>query len=374
VQTFNRIVPRVGVAYDLGGKSVIKATWGLYNYILGDTYGDVFAATATANAVFLWHDLNGDRLWQPGESNLSLAAGNPDFVQITAASNYELSPELKQPNTWESTVSFERELATSLGFRAMYINRIADDSLETINVKRPYTAYNVPITRRDPGPDGAVNTSDDGGRITLYDYDSAFQGGAFVSNKRVNAVNTDRFHTMEFTLTKRASSRWMGQVSYFVVKNHRWLDGVFQNPNQEFFPLDETWSWAGNISASYRLPYDVNISGFLQSKAGVKGQRTNEFRTADPEGGPRIVNNGNTTIRLEPYGTQSLSAFNILNFRANKDFRMTGGRRLSIDFDLFNLLNLATPVAAEFRSGPTFGYVTDVTPPRITRIGARFTF
>ena len=72
VQTFNRVVPRVGVAYDLGGKSVIKATWGLYNYILGDTYADVFAATATANAVFLWHDLNNDKLWQPGESDLRL--------------------------------------------------------------------------------------------------------------------------------------------------------------------------------------------------------------------------------------------------------------------------------------------------------------
>ena len=374
VQTFNRIVPRVGVAYDLGGKSVIKATWGLYNYILGDTYGDVFAATATANAVFLWRDLNGDRLWQPNESNLSLAAGNPDFVSITSASNYELSPELKQPNTWESTVSYERELASSLGFRAMFINRIVEGSLETINVKRPYSAYNVPITRRDPGPDGVLNTSDDGARVTLNDYNSAFRGAAFVSNKRVNADHTDRFNTMEFTLTKRASQRWMAQVSYFVVKNHRWLDGVFQNPNQEFFPLDETWSWAGNVSASYRLLYDINVSGFLQSRAGVKGQRTNEFRTIDPDGGPPIANNSNTTIRLEPYGTQSLSPFNILNFRANKDFRMAGGRRLSIDFDIFNLLNSATPVAAEFRSGPIFGYVTDITPPRITRIGARLTF
>ena len=87
---------------------------------------------------------------------------------------------------------------------------------------------------------------------------------------------------MEFTLTKRASQRWMGQISYFAVKNHRWLDSVFQNANEEFFPLDETWSWAGNISATYRLPYDVSVSGFLQSKSGVKGQRTNIFRTADP--------------------------------------------------------------------------------------------
>lgn len=374
VQTFNRVVPRVGVAYDLGDKSVIKATWGLYNYILGDTFGDVFAATATANAVFRWHDLNGDKLWTPNESNLSLGSGNPDFVSITAASNYELSPELKQPDTWESTLSYERELAPSLGVRVMYINKIIDGSIETINAKRPYSAYSVPITRRDPGPDGQLDTADDGGRITLYDYASSFRGATFVSNKRVNADHTDRFHSMEFTLTKRASSRWMGQVSYFVVKNHRWLVGNFQNPNDEFFPLDETWSWAGNISGSYRMPYDISVSGFLQSQSGIKGQRTNQFRTADPDGGPAIANAGNTTIRLEPYGSQSLQAFNILNFRANKDFRMSGGRRFSIDFDVFNLLNLATPTGAEFRSGRTFGYVTGITPPRITRIGARFTF
>lgn len=374
VQTFNRMVPRVGVAYDLGGKSVIKATWGLYNYILGDTYGDVFAATATANALFAWHDLNGDKLWTPNESNLSLGSGNPDFVSITAASNYELSPELKQPDTWESTVSYERELAPSFGFRVMYINKIVDGSIETINAKRPYNAYSVPITRRDPGPDGQLGTADDGGRVTLYDYASSFRGATFVSNKRVNADNTDRFHSMEFTLTKRASSRWMGQVSYFAVKNHRWLTGVYQSPNDEFFPLDETWSWAGNISGSYRMPYDISVSGFLQSQSGVKGQRTNQFRQVDPDGGPAIANAGNTTIRLEPYGSQSLQAFNILNFRANKDFRLSGGRRLSIDFDVFNLLNLATSTGAEFRSGQTFGYVTGITPPRITRIGARLTF
>ena len=374
VQTFNRVVPRVGVAYDLGGKSVVKATWGLYNYILGDTYGDVFAATATANAVFLWRDLNGDKLWTPNETNLSLGGNNPDFVGITAASNYELSPELKQPNTWESTVSYERELAPSLGFRVMYLNKIVEGSLETVNPKRGYPAFTVPITRRDPGPDGVLGNSDDGGRVTLYDFATAYRGAAFDFRKRVNAGNTDRFHSMEFTLTKRASDRWMGQVSYFAVKNHRWIVGAFQNGNDEFFPLDETWSWAGNVSASYRLPYDVSMSGFLQSRAGVKGQRTNIFRTADPDAGPSIANNGNTTIRLEPYGSQSLEAFNILNFRVNKDFRLSGGRRLSIDYDIFNLLNSATPTGADFVSGPTFGYATGVVPPLISRIGARFTF
>ena len=63
---------------------------------------------------------------------------------------------------------------------------------------------------------------------------------------------------------------------------------------------------------------------------------------------------GNTTIRLEPYGSQTLSAFNILNFRANKDFRMSGGRRLSIDFDLFNLLNLGDTDRRQFLVGSDF--------------------
>jgi hypothetical protein len=374
VQTFNRLVPRLGVAYDLGGKSVIKATWGLYNYILGDTYGDVFAATATANAVFLWHDLNNDLLWTPNETNLALN-NNPDFVSITAASNYELSPELKQPDTWETTVSLERELAPSLALRVMYINRLVNGSLETVNAKRPYDAYNIPITRRDPGPDGLLNTSDDPGTsITLYDYAASYAGANFVSNKRVNAYNNDRYDTVEFTLTRRATSRWMGQVSYFAVKNRRWLAGVYQNPNDEFFPLDETWGWEGNVSGTYRMPYDLSVSAFLQSQAGFKGQRTNIFRTADPDGGTPIRQNGNTTIRLEPYGSQSLSPFNILNLRANKDFRLSQGRRLSFDFDIFNLLNSATPTGADFASGPTFGYVSGVTPPLITRIGARFTF
>jgi len=381
VQTFNRVVPRLGMAWDLGGKSVVKATWGLYNYILGDTYADVFAATATANAIFNWHDLNGDKLWQPGESDLRLNGGN-DFVSITAASNYLLSPQLKQPNTWETTVSYERELAEGLGVRAMYINRLASDIITAINPKRPYDAYNVPITRRDPGPDGALGNGDDGPLITLFDYASAYRGAAFDFRQRVNADHDDRFNSMEFTLTKRASDRWMAQASYFVVKNHRWLPsatglnytGTFQSPNDEFFPLDETWSWAGNISGTYRFPLDISVSGFLQSRAGVKGQRTYIFRATDTASGPAIANNGNTTLRLEPYGSESLSAFNILNFRASKDFRLTSGRRFSVDFDVFNLLNSATPTSAEFASGPTFGYVTGVTPPLITRIGGRFTF
>jgi hypothetical protein len=372
VQTFSRVVPRIGAAWDLGGKAVLKATAGEYNYMLGDTYADAFNRNATANATFRWHDLNGDKLYQPGEVNVN--ENGPDFISITAAKNRVLSPELKQPRTWESTASLETELAPSLAFRTMYVYRRLFDYLSTINTLRPYDAYNIPITRRDPGPDGLLGTGDDAGNVTFYDYDPAYRGAAFVNSKTVNNTNSDSFQSIEWTVTKRSTSRWMAQVSYFVVKDHHWNVGVFQSPNDNFFPLDETWSWAGNANGSYRLPGGVTISGFLQSANGLKGARTNVFRQVDPDGGKPIAQLSNVTLRLEPAGSRRLAALNILNLRASKSLTVGGGRRISVDVDVFNALNAATATAATFASGPSFGYVTNVVPGRIARIGARFTF
>jgi hypothetical protein len=379
VQKLTRAVPRAGVAWEVGEKSVVKATVGLYNYMLGDTYADAFNRNATAYAVFNWHDLNGDKLYEPGEVNLDL--NGADFKSITAASNRILNPNLKSPDIWETTVSFEREIAANLGLRVMYVDKAISGSivnstntLVTINTLRPFSAWSIPITRRDPGPDGVLGTGDDAGNVTLYDYTTAYRGAAFVNSQIVNAPNTDRYHAVEFTMTKRFSSRWTGQVSYFTVKNQRWIASVFVSPNDEFFPLDNTWTWAGNVSGTYRLPGDVSVSGFLQSKNGVPGQRTYIFRQADPDGGPAIAQNGNTTIRLEPYGSHRLSAQNILNLRGSKDFSIGRGRRFEIDVDVFNVLNAATPTGANFQSGPSFGFVTGVIPARIARFGARFRF
>ena len=71
---------------------------------------------------------------------------------------------------------------------------------------------------------------------------------------------------------------------------------------------------------------------------------------------------------------QKLSAQNILNLRGSKDFSIGGGRSFEIDFDVFNVLNAATPTGANFQSGPSFGFVTGVIPARIARLGARLRF
>jgi hypothetical protein len=374
IGTWTRAVPRLGIAWDMGHRSVIKASLGEYNYVFGDTFGDTYNANATGTATYRWHDLNGDRLYQPGEVDLS--TDSLDFVSITAASNARLNPNLKEPKTWEATLSFEREIASNIGVRAMYVDRTLIGYFDTPgpNVLRPFSVYDIPITRRDPGPDGLLDTADDAGVVTFYDYDPAYRGAKFVSTELTNADQNDHFRSLEVTVTRRASGRWSAQASYFAVKNHRLINKILNGPNDLFYPWDDTWNWAGVITATYRLPYDVTLAGFLTSKSGLQDQRTNLFRQADPDGGTPIAQLNTVTLPLEPYGSEHLGAVNVLNLRVSKELGLGASRRLIFDFDVFNVLNSNAPLSATFASGPTFGYTTNVLPARIGQLGVRFRF
>jgi hypothetical protein len=136
------------------------------------------------------------------------------------------------------------------------------------------------------------------------------------------------------------------------------------------------------VSGNYRLPWDVNVGAFLQSKIGVQGQRTNLFRAADPDGGTPLRQLSTVTLRLEPYGAQQGPAITILNMRASKVFSVAG-TRLEFDVEGFNLLNASTPTQVVFASGPTFGWFgttsasaadTGVLTARVMRVGVRYRF
>ncbi|MBI1874162.1 MAG: TonB-dependent receptor [Acidobacteria bacterium] len=374
VVTWNRALPRAGLSWDLGGKTVVKTSFGLYNYLFNDADAGLYNKNALVTARFRWRDRDSNGDYTPGEVNLDL--NGPDFINITGARNNILNPDLKQPKTTEATAFIEHELAPNLGVRAGYVFRRLQDYYGSPgpNVLRPREAYNISITRRDPGPDGILDTPDDGGRVTFFDYDPTYRGAAFVGNQLVNSPNDDRFHSIEASLTKRMSNRWMASASFFAVKNHLWITRTFDSANDDFFPLDETWGWAGNFSGSYQLPWNIQLAGFLVTKAGVRGQRTYVFRRVDPGGGPPINQLSTVTLRLEPYGTRKGAAINVVNLRASKDFSLGAGRQVGLDVDLFNLFNSSAPTSVTWASGPTFGYATEVLNARVMRIGARFSF
>jgi hypothetical protein len=379
VLTWNKVVPRFGLAWDVADRTIVKATYGRFVNGMDDGFANAYNTMANVTMKFRWRDLNGNGDYDAGEVNLNPNLGlsqGGDFINVTGQSSARLNPELRSPMTDEATMGVEREVMQNLGIRALYVYKRVTDRYTTRNVARPRSAYNIPLTRRDPGPDGLLNTADDGGSVTIYDYDPRFAGAAFVQNEQQNTDRDDSYHTIEFTATKRTSSGWGAMASFWAIKNHLWPNAALfdDDPNVDLNALDETWKWAGNFSGTYMAPLGIQLGAFYQTKVGILDQRTVIFRAADPDGGPSLRQLSTVTLKMEEKGAQKTDAIHVVNLRASKWFPFSNGQRVQFDVDLFNLFNSSSPITANFQSGPTFGYATAVVPPRIARIGFRYTF
>jgi len=372
VGRWGHFAPRAAVAWDVTGrgKTVLKASYGWFNseaFVSAD-----YNQYTIFNTDYRWHDLNGDGRYQPGEVNLD--TNGPDFLSTTSAANARINPDLKLSHIQEISASLEHELAPNLAVRGLFVQKRTGDGFSTINVLRPYSAFNIPITRRDPGPDGLLSTADDGPMVTIYDYDAAFRGSNFVGNQATNrpAGRSDYFNSYEGSVSRRLSGSWSLLAAYTATKYHRWLVGVPTSPNDEFFPLDESWRWNLKVNGNYNLPHDFLIGAIVELVNGRLDQRTYVFRATDASG-PPLRQLASATIRLEPYGSQQEPHQTTFNARVAKKLSFSR-RSLNLSFDVLNVTNSNAITAVTYVSGPAFGKVTDILPPRTLRAGVTFDF
>lgn len=52
---------------------------------------------------------------------------------------------------------------------------------------------------------------------------------------------------------------------------HRWVVGISQSPNDEYFPLDTKWRWSFKLNGSYNLPHDVLVGAIIDVANGPSG-------------------------------------------------------------------------------------------------------
>ena len=363
VLTWKKLMPRVGLAYQLFPKSVLKGTWGIYADTAGDDFAQTYNGNSGATASFRWHDNNGNNRWDPGESNFDL--NGTDFLTISAAANNIINPDLKQPTTREMSVAWEQELTRTMAVRLQYVDKQYRDQYASVNVLRPYDAYSNAITRVDPGPDGIAGNSDDGGPVTLYDYRTEFRGARFVGNKRVNGTTPDNYYAIETGVSKRMASGWSASFSYFATKRDVYINPVVSNPNQDLFNKDETWSWGSSVTAIAQLPKRFMLSTFIQAKSGARGERSYTFRS--------IPNSSTLTVRLGERGSFNNPSFTTVNMKVQRKFAIGRGN-LDFAFDVFNIFNSATATGITKTSGPTYGFITGILAPRVAQVGLRYGF
>jgi hypothetical protein len=376
--------PRARFAFDFtgDGRTLLKGGWGRYHKM---RYADELH-TANRNVItttiYRWRDLNGNGDYNPGEVDLSLSGG--DFIRRTfsgqtgALADGIVNPDEEQPYTDEYMLQFEREVVPGFGVRLTGVHSRTGNWVRYENSLRPYEVYTIPITNRDPGPDGSVGTADDtGNSVTYFEYPQELASAAFQRPWIVNdnAANK-KYNSFELAASKRLANRWQLMSSFSFTK----IDDPLPNnvggatnfgantrdPNSEIFAADDTREWQFRLSGGYQLPYDVLVSGNYQLRSGSYWARTVQFR-----GGRTIPN---ITVPVEPRDSNQRDSLNILDVRFEKRFNFAAGKSLMLRSNVLNILNINTVTNSTVLSGPNFGIATEVYLPRVVDFSVSYAF
>jgi len=205
---------------------------------------------------------------------------------------------------------------------------------------------------------------------------------------------------LDFRFTKRLSNKWMldGSASYMDQWYH-YANDQYVNPTNLWAQQDQIWApslggssgkigqyifshWMFKIEGLYQLPFDFNISGTFNARAGHIIPQY--FTMADSS----LQNpfSKSATVYLSTFGSFTLPVFYQLNLRLEKMVKIGTGRAY-IMADLFNALNTAVVNRRYDQNYGTYQLMTnhlapyansykinEVLNPRILRLGVRFQF
>jgi hypothetical protein len=204
--------PRLGASYDISGKgkTVLKFNYGRYwLYPAADFANNINPNPATWRQIYTWRDTNANGRWDSGEQQ-----GNPTSATGgTAATVYD--PDIQNTYAHQVMLFVEHEAAPNLGVRTGVVWNGRRQLTGQMNINRPLEAYNVPVTVRDVGPDGRLNTADDGGTLTAYNLAPEFLSLPVVNRTLNLGPGSDRdYYTWEITATRRQTSSWSLLASF----------------------------------------------------------------------------------------------------------------------------------------------------------------
>jgi hypothetical protein len=360
VRVWNTFAPRLGVSYNLSGdgRTVVKANWGVY-------WGNPGTASSNPNGTWqkrhAWtNDRNNNGVWDPGEEGRLISSSG-------GVASTSLDPNQTDPYTLDMSVWLERELVSNLGLRGGFVHRVEKDSNGTINTNQPASAFTVPTTVRDPGPDGNVGTSDDGGLINAFNLQQAYVGLPTVSLV-TNVPGESEYDTIELALNKRMSNRWSASASYSITWAHAYRTASTtypDNPNSCIFAnekcQDDTTDYSFKLNGVFEVGAGVKLSPVYRFQAGNNFART--FVAT--------LNYANPTLLAEPLNSRRNDNINIFDLRVDRSFALGTGR-LSPFLDLYNLSNANPAQDITVTSGSSFLRPLIIVAPRVARVGVKY--
>ena len=378
VVTFNTVVPRVALIYDLFGnsKTALKASWGRFATNPAASISSLVNPIDVTFKKYAW-----DNNYLTADPAVAATRITPAYVatlqsifggaQLTPTT---VDPDLKDSYTDEYTFGAEQEIAGDVRAHVAVVRKRQKDTFGRYDRLRTMSSY-TPVPALDPGRDGIVRSADD---RTITVWETGVPTDAidyYLTNKPIG----DTYRTIEFGVTKRMSDHW--QLTSGVDWTKRNMSSEFsEDPNTVFWNSKntQTTGWTFKASGSYVFNHGVLVS--LSSNA-MKGEpygrlftvTDRHVRLADPNRLTPLVQ-GNMTILAEKVGTFYLPAINVINLRAQKEFVIKDTQRVHVMLNIFNLTGAETVTDVVETTGPNFRRPSTNISGTVVRFGARYTF
>jgi hypothetical protein len=377
----NNIQPRVGFAWQLNDKTVVRGGSGLY-------YGDVLSTTT---------------MWAIGNTQIATIVvnndGRPDFVTNPfngAAPTYEQAlarfchnngiapgclrfapsevapPEQysKMPRSLQNSLGFQRQVGNDMSWESDWVyNHTTNEKLVIQNINlsyNPATGANYPFSDISRRPFPAF------GEISMW-----------VSGARSS------YHALQNVFTKRFSDRWQASANYTL----SWLFSADPKPlsglQQVTIPLaadyGEEWTLAATdqrhravFNGVYQVGRGFQVSGIYFFGSGERYSTTydddlrQQSRTFNT---PRLRPDGTLVPRNNFVGDQ----IHRVDARLQQRIPLGGGASIDGIFEVFNLFNRknygayvtdeASPQYGQPEPNNSLSYT-----PRAMQLGFRVTF
>jgi hypothetical protein len=378
VVTFNTVVPRVALVYDLFGnsKTAVKASWGRYSTNPAASISALVNPIDLITRKFAW-----DNSYLTADPAVAATRITPAYVatlqpisggaQLTPSA---VAPNLKDSYTDEYTFGTEQEIAGHLRGHVTVVRKRQQNTFGRYDRLRTVSAY-TPVQAVDPGPDGRI-TSDDDRTITVWEARvTPDTTDYFLTNKAIG----DTYDTVEFGVTKRMSDNWQLISAFDWTKRH--LSSLFsEDPNIVAWNSNntQTTGWTFKASGSYVFRHGVMVAVRYNAMKGEPFARsftvTEEHLTlADPNRTTPLAQ-GNLTIVAEKAGTYYLPDINVIDVRVQKEFVIKNTQRLHLMFNVFNFADARTVTGVNQTTGPSFREPTAGIAGTVVRFGTRYTF
>jgi hypothetical protein len=397
------LTPRLGFSYDLfgTGKTALKAHWGKYVMGLSAGTGNPIGNLST-NATRTWRDLNGNfqvdcNLLSNAAQDLSASGGDICGANPNASFGLSTPSTERDPDTyrgwgnrqWNQTfsVGVQHELLPRLAVDVSYYRRWEGNFQVTDNravTAADFTGYSVAAPTAFAGatiplPDGAA------GRTTEGFYD----------------VNPNRFGQVSnyITLARKFGEQYAKWNGVDVTVNARLENGlVLQggmstgsqttdncelraalpeiSPTNPYCHVEQPLLTQLKFLTTYLVPrVDVQVAATFQNNPGPVIGATFFVPVANITGLGRQLSSGATTVSYDLLEPNSLYGERVtqLDIRMSKIFRMSASR-VSINFDLANLLNRNDILGVTTTYGAAWQTPTGILDPRLFKLGVQFDF